>query len=119
MDWELFQTKLNEYAERIKETKPNLFFILTTCEIENSENNSATITFSNSMQEKEFELSRQEIVKTIREETKCSVFIFKSKTIQEEIKEKLYRPVDKFNFLAEKAPAILKLRAEFDIELDY
>lgn len=119
LDWNLFKEKLNEYAEAIKDSKPNLYFILTNCEIENNKDNSATITFLNSMQEKEFETTRHEIVRIIRKATNCSSFRFKNKVIQEEVKEKLYRPVDKFNFLAQKQPAILKLRADFDVDLDY
>lgn len=119
LDWDLFKSKLNEYADAIKDSKPNLFFILTNCEIENSGDNSATITFLNSMQEKEFEVSRHEIVRIIRKATECSSFRFKGKVIQEEIKEKLYRPLEKFNFLAQKQPALVKLRKDFDVELDY
>ncbi len=71
------------------------------------------------MQEREFEMARYDMVKILRKATGCSVFQFKVKTIQEETKEKLYRPLDKFNFLVEKQPALLKLRAEFDFDIDY
>ncbi len=119
LDWNLFMEKLNEYADAIKDSKPNLYFILTNCEIENNNDNSTTITFLNSMQEKEFEAGRHEIVRIIRKTTNCSSFRFKIKIVQDEVKEKLYRPVDKFNFLAKKQPALLKLRADFDVDLDY
>jgi DNA polymerase-3 subunit gamma/tau len=119
LDWDIFTQKLNEYADTIKDSKPNLFFILTSCEITNNNDNSATITFLNSMQEREFEMARYDMVKILRKATGCSVFQFKVKTIQEETKEKLYRPLDKFNFLVEKQPALLKLRAEFDFDIDY
>jgi DNA polymerase-3 subunit gamma/tau len=119
LDWDLFMEKLNELADAIKDYKPNLFFILTNCKIEDNKDNSATITFLNSMQEKEFEAARHEIVRIIRKATNCSSFRFKGKVIQDEIKEKLYRPLDKFNFLAQKQPALMKLRADFDVDLDY
>lgn len=119
LDWDLFMEKLNEFADAIKDSKPNLFFILTNCKIEDNKDNSATITFLNSMQEKEFEAARHEIVRIIRKATNCSSFRFKGKVIQDEIKEKLYRPLDKFNFLAQKQPALMKLRADFDVDLDY
>lgn len=119
LDWDVFKNKLDEYSDAIKESMPNLFFILKNCEITNNNDNTATITFLNSMQEKEFEASRHEIVRIIRKTTNCSAFQFKTKIIQEEIKERLYRPLDKFNFLAEKAPALMKLRGEFDFDIDY
>lgn len=119
LDWDIFTTKLNEYSEAIKDSMPNLFFILSSCEITNNMDNTATITFLNSMQEKEFENSKHEIVRIIRKTTDCSTFQFKTKLIQEETKEKLYRPLDKFNFLANKAPALMKLRGEFDFDIDY
>ena len=119
LDWDIFITKLNEYSEAIKDSMPNLFFILSSCEITNNMDNTATITFLNSMQEKEFENSKHEIVRIIRKTTDCSTFQFKTKLIQEEIKERLYRPLDKFNFLANKAPALMKLRGEFDFDIDY
>ena len=119
LDWDLFMEKLNEFADAIKDSKPNLFFILTNCKLEDNKDNSATITFLNSMQEKEFEAARHEIVRIIRKATNCSSFRFKGKVIQDEIKEKLYRPLDKFNFLAQKQPALMKLRADFDVDLDY
>lgn len=119
LDWDIFTTKLNEYSEAIKDSMPNLFFILSSCDITNNMDNTATITFLNSMQEKEFENSKHEIVRIIRKTTDCSAFQFKTKLIQEETKEKLYRPLDKFNFLAGKAPALMKLRGEFDFDIDY
>lgn len=119
LDWDLFKTKLNEYADAIKDSMPNLFFILTSCEIINNNDNTVTITFLNSMQEKEFEASKHEIVRIIRKTTGCEVFLFKTKIFQEEIKEKLYRPLDKYNFLAEKEPSLNKLRSEFDFDIDY
>ena len=119
LDWDLFNTKLNEYADAIKDSMPNLFFILTCSEISNNNDNTVTITFLNSMQEKEFEASKHEIVRIIRKATQCDSFLFKTKLYQEEIKEKLYRPLDKFNFLAQKEPSLLKLRNEFDFDIDY
>lgn len=119
LDWDVFKNKLDEYSEAIKESMPNLFFILKSCEIINNNDNTATITFLNSMQEKEFEASRHEIVRIIRKTTNCSVFQFKTKIIQEEIKEKLYNPLDKFNFLVKKSPSLMKLRGEFDFDIDY
>lgn len=119
LDWDLFQKKLNEYAEAIKETKPNLYFILTSCNIENNKDNTVTITFLNSMQEKEFENSKHEIVRIIRKSTGCISFLFRTKFHHEETKEKLYRPLDKFNFLANKNPNLMKLRTEFDFDIDY
>ena len=119
LDWDLFKTKLNEYADAIKDSMPNLFFILTCSEISNNNDNTVTITFLNSMQEKEFEASKHEIVRIIRKATQCDSFLFKTKLYQEEIKEKLYRPLDKFNFLAQKEPSLLKLRNEFDFDIDY
>ena len=119
LDWDLFKTKLNEYADAVKDSMPNLFFILTCSEIINNNDNTVTITFLNSMQEKEFEASKHEIVRIIRKATQCDSFLFKTKLYQEEIKEKLYRPLDKFNFLAQKEPSLLKLRNEFDFDIDY
>jgi DNA polymerase-3 subunit gamma/tau len=119
LDWDLFKIKLNEYADAIKDSMPNLFFILTCSEISNNNDNTVTITFLNSMQEKEFEASKHEIVRIIRKATQCDSFLFKTKLYQEEIKEKLYRPLDKFNFLAQKEPSLLKLRNEFDFDIDY
>lgn len=119
LDWDLFKTKLNEYADAVKDSMPNLFFILTCSEISNNNDNTVTITFLNSMQEKEFEASKHEIVRIIRKATQCDSFLFKTKLYQEEIKEKLYRPLDKFNFLAQKEPSLLKLRNEFDFDIDY
>ena len=119
LDWDLFKIKLNEYADAVKDSMPNLFFILTCSEISNNNDNTVTITFLNSMQEKEFEASKHEIVRIIRKATQCDSFLFKTKLYQEEIKEKLYRPLDKFNFLAQKEPSLLKLRNEFDFDIDY
>ena len=119
LDWDLFKIKLNEYADAVKDSMPNLFFILTCSEIINNNDNTVTITFLNSMQEKEFEASKHEIVRIIRKATQCDSFLFKTKLYQEEIKEKLYRPLDKFNFLAQKEPSLLKLRNEFDFDIDY
>ena len=119
LDWDVFKNKLDEYSEAMKESMPNLFFILKNCEITNNNDNTATITFLNSMQEKEFEASRHELVRIIRKTTNCTAFQFKTKIIQEEIKERLYNPLDKFNFLTKKAPCLMKLRGEFDFDIDY
>lgn len=119
LDWNLFKTKLSEYADAIKESMPNLFFILSSCEIENNNDNTVTITFLNSMQEKEFEASKHEIVRIIRKATLCDSFLFRTKIFQDLTKEKLYRPLDKFKFLAQKNPSLMKLRTEFDFDIDY
>lgn len=119
LDWDLFKTKLNEYAYAIKDSMPNLFFILTSCDIQNNNDNTVTITFLNPMQEKEFEASKHEIVRIIRKATLCEAFIFRTKVFQDETKEKLYRPLEKFKFLAEKNPALMQLKKEFDFDIDY
>ncbi|MDD2191797.1 MAG: DNA polymerase III subunit gamma/tau [Bacteroidales bacterium] len=119
LDWDLFKTKLNEYAYAIKDSMPNLFFILTSSDIQNNNDNTVTITFLNSMQEKEFETSKHEIVRIIRKATLCEAFIFRTKIFQDETKEKLYRPLEKFKFLAEKNPALMQLKKEFDFDIDY
>ncbi|MCK9163195.1 MAG: DNA polymerase III subunit gamma/tau [Bacteroidales bacterium] len=119
LDWQLFKTKLNNYADAIKDSMPNLYFILTSCNIENNNDNTVTITFLNSMQEKEFEASKHEIVRIIRKTTLCESFLFRTKIHQTEIKNKPYRPLDKFNYLANKEPAIRKLMEAFDFDIDY
>ncbi|MDR0972267.1 MAG: hypothetical protein LBM25_07785 [Bacteroidales bacterium] len=119
LDWNLFTEKLNLFAQNIGQEDANLHFLLTNCEIINNNDNSATIVLKSPLQEKWFKNYQLKIVEYIKNETSCSNFRFLHTLEQEKVKEKLYRPLDKFNFLAQKNPEILELRKKFELDIDF
>lgn len=119
LDWENFLIAWQEVALQYKDSQPNLYFSLTNSEMINNGDNSVTISLLNSIQEAEINQFRYEIVKQIKEKISCHDFQLLPKVIQHEKKALIYMPRDKYEFLVNKSPALIKLRAEFDLDIDF
>ncbi|MDR1006824.1 MAG: DNA polymerase III subunit gamma/tau [Bacteroidales bacterium] len=119
LDWDGFNVVWKDLLAQIKETNANIFFVLSNIEPINNGNNTITMMFNDTHMREEFIKVKQEIVKTIRDKTEVKNFNIIDRLKSTETEAKPYQPIDKYNYLAEKAPALHKLRAFFDAGIDY
>ncbi|MDR0790877.1 MAG: DNA polymerase III subunit gamma/tau [Bacteroidales bacterium] len=117
--WEDFMPIWEQYVSQMEEQDTNFYFVLKDLEPINNNNNTITITFAHRQQQEEFNHYKMDFIKMVREKTEVQNFNIIDRLDVSETEAKPYQPMDKYNFLAEKAPALHKLRAFFDVEIDY
>jgi DNA polymerase-3 subunit gamma/tau len=117
--WEDFLQVWNDFLQTIKQSNPNSYFLLKDLEPVQSQNNAASVTFYHSDQQKEFRELKLQIIKLVKDKTGVSNFVLIDRLEVAETEAKPYQPMDKYNYLAEKSPALHKLRTYFDAEIDY
>lgn len=119
LDYNLFLSIWDEIAEEFKEMNPNLYFTFKNSELVDNQNNSVTIKVLNSFQETEINNIKYELTKQIKQKTNCDSFQLITHVAKVEKKSIIYMPRDKYEFLKEKQPNLIKLRAEFDLDIDF
>lgn len=119
LDYNLFLSIWDEIAEEFKEKNPNLYFTFKNSELVDNQDNSVTIKVLNSFQEAEINNKKYELTKQIKQKTNCENFQLITHVAKVEKKSIIYMPRDKYEFLKEKQPNLIKLRAEFDLDIDF
>ena len=119
LDYNLFLSIWDEIAEEFKEKNPNLYFTFKNSELVDNQDNSVTIKVLNSFQEAEINNIKYELTKQIKQKTNCENFQLITHVAKVEKKSIIYMPRDKYEFLKEKQPNLIKLRAEFDLDIDF
>lgn len=119
LDYNLFLSIWDEIAEEFKEKNPNLYFTFNNSELVDNQDNSVTIKVLNSFQEAEINNIKYELTKQIKQKTNCENFQLITHVAKVEKKSIIYMPRDKYEFLKEKQPNLIKLRAEFDLDIDF
>lgn len=119
LDYNLFLSIWDEIAEEFKEKNPNLYFTFKNSELVDNQDNSVTIKVLNSFQEAEINNIKYELTKQIKQKTNCDNFQLITHVAKVEKKSIIYMPRDKYEFLKEKQPNLIKLRAEFDLDIDF
>lgn len=119
LDYNLFLSIWDEIAEEFKDKNPNLYFTFKNSELVDNQDNSVTIKVLNSFQEAEINNIKYELTKQIKRKTNCENFQLITHVAKVEKKSIIYMPRDKYEFLKEKQPNLIKLRAEFDLDIDF
>lgn len=119
LDYNLFLSIWEEITESLKDGDPNLYFTFKNSELVDNKDNSVTIKVLNSFQEAEINNIKYDLTKQIKQKTNCDNFQLLTHVAQVEKKSIIYMPRDKYEFLKEKQPNLIKLRAEFDLDIDF
>ncbi len=110
----------NEYAEKIKEDKPSIYISMTNRTPILKENFKIEVHLENESQMDDFNKSvKPSILNHLVSELKNTSIQIESVLKQEESNgKKLYTSEDKFNYLSNKNPDLIKLKQEFNLDLD-
>lgn len=119
LDFKEFLDIWNEISEQYKEEKPNLYFTLKNSEIVDNKDNTISINVLNSVQESEFNQYKYEIIRSIKERKDYDNFQIITKVNKIDKKPLIYMPKEKYEYFKEKSPALIKLRADFDLDIDF
>ena len=119
LDYELFLEIWKDMAEQYKNSSPNLYFTLTNSELINNGDNTVSIKLLNSVEEAIIQENRYDIIKYIKEKTGCDSFQLNPRVEAITKKPIIYQPREKYNHLKNKVPSLIKLRAEFDLDIDF
>lgn len=119
--FEELQKAIHEFANA-KNAAGNrqLFTTLTTARIELTDTNLAIMFIHNEAQKEILTNVRQEFLDNVRQQLSNNTVGLDIRIEEAPVSTaKVYKPSDKFKFLAEKNPALLELKKRFDLELDY
>ncbi|HNW98448.1 MAG TPA: DNA polymerase III subunit gamma/tau [Bacteroidales bacterium] len=116
---EQFEKAWLKFAGHYKNTNPDYYSTLTSRMPVLKEENLIELTIENKVQEKEISDRKLDILSFIRKE--LNNYSIQLQTVINKSAEKIkpFTPQDKFNKMAEKNPAIKKLKNEFDLEIDF
>jgi len=120
-NFEELQKAIHEFANA-KNAAGNrqLYTTLTTARIELTDTNLAIMFIHNEAQKEILTNVRQEFLDNIRQQLSNNTVGLDIRIEEAPVSTaKVYKPSDKFKFLAEKNPALLELKKRFDLELDY
>lgn len=82
-------------------------------------NNTILLNITSSLQEDLINEYRTEIVQFLRSSLKNQQINILTRLVKPETKKMIYTPQEKFNFLAEKHPALLTLKEKFNLDPDF
>lgn len=120
-NFEELQKAIHEFAN-IKNAAGNrqLYATLSTARIELTDTNLTIMFIHNEAQKEILTNVRQEFLDNIRQQLSNNTVGLDIRIEEAPVSTaKVYKPSDKFKFLAEKNPALLELKKRFDLELDY
>jgi len=108
------------YAEKIKEEKPRIYISLTNRTPLIKDNYKIEVHLENESQIDDFTLSVKPYLQNhlIRELKNTSIQIESVLKKEESNGKKLYTSQDKFNYLSNKNPDLIKLKQEFNLDFD-
>jgi len=115
---EQIETLWKEVAEKNKSDK-NLFSTLTKHKPLKKENFVIEYVVDNKIQKKEIEDRLMEIMPILREKLNNYQIQLSIVVTEQPKNDKPYTPQDKFKQMAEKNPALLKLKDQLDLEIDF
>jgi len=108
-----------EFAEKIAQGQPNLMSTLLSSKPYLGDGFEVKFEVKNSLQEKEIDLVKGEMALFLRERLNNRFIRIKIEIILDVENVRPYRPEEIFKHMAEKNPAIIKLRQRFGLEPDY
>lgn len=116
---EQFDIAWNKFAEHYKSTNPDYFITLTSHKPVLKENFVIELTLENKVQDNEITDRKLDILSFLRKE--LNNYSIQLQTVINKNPEtvKPFTPQEKFKKMAEKNPAIKKLKNEFDLEIDF
>lgn len=113
-------TTWNHFAESLKKkNKINLYSTLTARQPVKENETSIAFHVSNQVQEDEINTLKTDLLVFLRTEMKNPALQFRIVVDQTESEKKPYTGEEKFQHMAEKNPALNKLRQQFNLEIDY
>ncbi|MBC8486917.1 MAG: DNA polymerase III subunit gamma/tau [Bacteroidetes bacterium] len=108
----------NNYAET-KKTDKNYYITLTRRKPELKNDNIVELTVDNKVQENELKDKKSEILGFLRKELNNYQVQLNVKVVEHAPNDKPYTPQEKFNRMAEKNPALKKLKEQLNLEIDF
>jgi DNA polymerase-3 subunit gamma/tau len=108
-----------EFAEKIAQGQPNLMSTLLSSKPYLGDGFEVKFEVKNSLQEKEIDLVKGEMALFLRERLNNRFIRIKIEINLDVENVRPYRPEEIFKHMAEKNPAIIKLRQRFGLEPDY
>ncbi len=105
-------------ARKKKEDGKDQLFMLMSQPYEFTEN-IVTLTVTSPLQEDLINEYRPEIVQFLRKELKNKIVGITTKLVKPDTRKMIYTPHEKFNFLAEKHPALLILKDKLGLDPDF
>lgn len=120
-DFPALQSAIKAFAE-LKNAAGNrqLFTTLSTARMELNDTNMIILHIHNDAQKEILLNVRQEFLDNIRQQLSNNTISLDIRIEEVEVSTgKVYKPADKFKYLAEKNPQLLELKKRLDLELDY
>lgn len=106
------------FAKKKKEEGRDHLFMLLNQPYELSEE-LITLTLTSPLQDDLINDFRTEIVQYLRGELKNKKLNIATKVVKPDSKKMIYTPLEKFNYLAEKHPALLVLKEKLGLDPDF
>lgn len=116
---EQFQKVWNKYAAQFQEESPDFYSTLTSRMPELKDNFIIELTIDNVVQEKEIADRKIDMLSYIRKELNNGKVNLQTVINKNPANIKAFNPQEKFNKMAEKNPAIRKMKEKFDLEIDF
>lgn len=114
------ETVWTNFAESFKKkNKLNLHSTLTARKPTQEDETTISFSVSNQVQEDEINTLKTDLIVYLRTEMKNPAIQFKIIVDKTESEKKPYTGEEKFQHMAEKNPAMNKLRQQFNLEIDY
>lgn len=116
---ESFNLAWNAFANEIKSSGNNNLFITLQKSKPNISENVLEMTVNNRVQEHDIHEIKADLLAFLRKRLNNFGIDLQINIAEKKGQNKPYTPMDKFKKLAEKNPALLKLRERFDLDVDY
>ncbi len=120
-DFDRLQNAIKNFAE-LKNAAGNrqLFTTLSTARVELNDTNMIILHIHNDAQKEILLNVRQEFLDNVRQQLSNNTLTLDVRIEEVEVSTgKVYKPADKFKYLADKNPQLLELKKRLDLELDY
>ena len=112
-------TAWKTYIELKGSASTNYYITLTKRKPYLQDGNMLILDVDNKLQEDELLLKKNELLSFLRNKLNNFELDFTPQVIISQKDNKPYTPLDKFKKMAEINPAIIKLKDEFDLEIDF
>jgi len=116
---EQFEKTWNNLAQQFRKESPDFYITLTTRIPELKDDFWIELTIDNVVQEKEITDRKLDILTYLRKELNNYKIQLRTVINKNPDKVKAFNPREKFRKMAEKNPAIKKLKDKFDLEIDF
>lgn len=116
---EVFQEAWLRFAAQVQEKQPNFYVTLTARLPERRENGTFVLTIDNMVQEDEVNRRKSEILSFLRKDLNNRHVDLEVVVSNNPDDKRHISPEDRFKKMAEKNPAITRLKNQLDLEIDY